>query len=74
MKVVIAHFKYFTDGFSINKDMLTRWLKHQKVSLQLTLLQMNKSPVSFTYKSTCFLHLQALEYLTRNHYLADLVG
>jgi NADH:ubiquinone oxidoreductase subunit D len=25
-------------------------------------------------KAPGFLHLQALEYLTRNHYLADLVG
>lgn len=38
MKVVIAHFKYFTDGFSINKGKATRLLKHQKVSLATYLL------------------------------------
>lgn len=75
MESVIAHFKYFTDGFSINKGQAYALVEAPKGEFATYLLANGTNrPLRLRIKAPGFLHLQALEYLTRNHYLADLVA
>jgi NADH dehydrogenase I D subunit len=75
MESVIAHFKYFTDGFSINKGQAYALVEAPKGEFATYLVSNGTNrPLRLRIKAPGFLHLQALDYLTRNHYLADLVA
>jgi len=74
MESVITHFKYFTDGFSINKGQAYALVEAPKGEFATYIVANGTNkPLRLRIKAPGFLHLQALEYLTRNHYLADLV-
>jgi NADH dehydrogenase (ubiquinone) Fe-S protein 2 len=75
MENVIAHFKYFTDGFAIDKGEAYALVEAPKGEFATYLISNGSNrPLRLRIKAPGFLHLQALEYLTRNHYLADLVA
>jgi len=74
MESIIGHFKYFTDGFSIEKGESYALVEAPKGEFATYLIANGSNrPYRLRIKAPGFLHLQALEYLTRDHYLADLV-
>jgi NADH-quinone oxidoreductase subunit D len=75
MESVIAHFKYFTDGFSIDKGQAYIMVEAPKGEFATYIAaDGSNKPTRLHIKAPGFLHLQALDHFTSNHYLADLVA
>jgi len=74
MEYIINHFKYYSEGFSIdNEDIyVSSETPKGEFGVHLETDNANK-PYRVKIRSTGFLHLQALNHLVRNHLLADLV-
>lgn len=74
MEYTINHFKYYSEGFSIeeNNHYISTENPKGEFGVYLETDNTNK-PVRCKIKSTGFLHLQALNLLVKNHLLADVV-
>lgn len=74
MESLIHHFKYYSEGFTILKDLSYAILEAPKGEFGI-LLESNDSnrPSRCRIKSPGFFHLQGLNFMTKNLFLADLV-
>jgi len=74
MESLIHHFKFFTEGFSIHKGEIYKAIEAPKGELGIYLVSdgTNK-PYRCRIRAPGFMHLQALELMTRGHMLSDLV-
>jgi NADH:ubiquinone oxidoreductase subunit D len=74
MEGLIHHFKFYTEGFSISKEETNVIIEAPKGEFGVYLVSDNSNkPYRCHIKSPGFLHLQGLEFMSKNHYLADLV-
>jgi NADH:ubiquinone oxidoreductase subunit D len=74
MEALIHHFKLYTEGFNVPKDYTYSAVEAPKGEFGVFLVSNNMSkPYRCRIKSPGFLHLQALNYMASNLYLADLV-
>jgi len=74
MENVIHHFKYFSEGFSINKSENYVPIEAPKgeFGVFFICLDTNK-PYRCKFKSPGFLHLQGIDFMAQTHFLADVV-
>jgi NADH dehydrogenase (ubiquinone) Fe-S protein 2 len=74
MESLIHHFKYFSEGFSIKKGYSYISIEHPKGEFGVSLITNNTNkPYRCKIKSPGFIHLQAIDFFSRGHLLADLV-
>jgi NADH dehydrogenase (ubiquinone) Fe-S protein 2 len=74
MEALIHHFKLYTEGFNVPKDYTYSAVEAPKGEFGVFLVSNNISkPYRCRIKSPGFLHLQGLNYMAKNLYLADLV-
>jgi len=74
MEALIHHFKLYTEGFNIPKEFTYSVVEAPKGEFGVFLVSNNLSkPYRCRIKSPGFLHLQGLDYMANNLYLADLV-
>ncbi len=75
MESLIHHFKYYSEGFSIPKNETYIATEAPKGEFGIFLISdgTNK-PYRCKIKAPGFTHLQALNYMTKNHLLADVVA
>ena len=74
MESVINHFKYYTEGFTLDNEDLYIASETPKGEFGIHLETNNSNkPYRVKIRSTGFLHLQALNHIVHNHLLADLV-
>ncbi len=74
MQSLIHHFKYFTEGFRIPKDENYSVVEAPKGEFGIYLSSDNTNrPYRCRIKAPGFLHLQGLDFMSRGHFLADLV-
>jgi NADH:ubiquinone oxidoreductase subunit D len=74
MQSLIHHFKYFTEGFRIPKDETYSVVEAPKGEFGIYLSSDNTNrPYRCRIKAPGFLHLQGLDFMSRGHFLADLV-
>jgi len=74
MEALIHHFKYYSEGFNILKDLIYVIIEAPKGEFGV-LLESNDTnrPSRCRIKSPGFFHLQGLDFMTKNLFLADLV-
>lgn len=74
MEALINHFKFYSEGVSINKNYFYTFVEAPKGEFGLYLSADGSSrPHRVRLKAPGFLHLQALDMMTKNHLIADLV-
>jgi len=74
MEALIHHFKYYTEGFCIQKEETCSIVEAPKGEFSVYLVSDDSNkPYRCKIKAPGFLHLQGLNHLAKNHYLADLV-
>lgn len=74
MEYTINHFKYYSEGFSVEENNLFISTENPKGEFGIFLETDNSNkPLRCKIKSTGFMHLQGLNLLVRNHLLADVV-
>jgi NADH dehydrogenase (ubiquinone) Fe-S protein 2 len=74
MEGLIHHFKYYTEGFCIPKEETCSIVEAPKGEFSVYLMSNDTNkPYRCKIKAPGFLHLQGLNFLAKNHYLADLV-
>lgn len=74
MEALIHHFKYFSEGFSIKKGIVYAAVEHPKGEFGVSLVTNNTNKaLRCKIKAPGFIHLQALDFLSKGHLLADLV-
>lgn len=74
MESLIHHFKYYTEGIYIPKEEYYSIVEAPKGEFGLFIVSNNSTrPYRCRIKAPGFLHLQALNVMTINTYLADLV-
>ena len=74
MESVISHFKYYTEGFTLDNEDIHVASETPKGEFGVHLETNNSNkPYRVKIRSTGFLHLQALNHIVHNHLLADLV-
>ena len=74
MESLIHHFKYFSEGFTIPKGIVYAAVEHPKGEFGVALVTNGTNkPYRCKIKAPGFIHLQALDFLSRGHLLADLV-
>jgi len=74
MEYIINHFKYYSEGFSVDEDDFYVCTETPKGEFGVHLETANSNkPYRVKIRSTGFLHIQALNYIVRNNMLADLV-
>lgn len=74
MEALINHFKLYTEGFNVPKEYTYSAVEAPKGEFGVFLVSNNISkPYRCRIKSPGFLHLQGLNYMVKNLYLADLV-
>jgi NADH dehydrogenase I D subunit len=74
MEALISHFKLFTEGFSLEAEDNYTSAETPKGEFGVY-LETNNANTAYRCKirSPGFFHLQALDYMTRNHLIADVV-
>lgn len=74
MESVIHHFKYYTESFNVERNENYTVIETPKGEFGVYIISdgTNK-PYRCKVRSTGFLHLQALDYMAKNHMLADVV-
>lgn len=74
MEALINHFKLFSEGFSVPKTEVYLGVEAPKGEFGVYLVSdgTNK-PYRCKIKSPGFLHLQGLDFMAKNHLLADVV-
>lgn len=74
MEALIHHFKLYSEGINISKEFTYSSVEAPKGEFGVLLSSCDISkPYRCRIKSPGFLHLQGLDYMARNLYLADLV-
>jgi NADH:ubiquinone oxidoreductase subunit D len=75
MEALIHHFKLYSEGFSVPKELSYVTVEAPKGEFSI-LLSSNDSnrPYRCRIKSPGFFHLQGLDFMSRNLFLADLVA
>jgi NADH dehydrogenase (ubiquinone) Fe-S protein 2 len=74
MESLIHHFKFFSYGFSINKDEVYSVIEAPKGEFGVFLVSNNTNkPYRCHIKAPGFLHLQGLDFMSKKSYLSDLV-
>jgi NADH:ubiquinone oxidoreductase subunit D len=74
MEGLIHHFKFYTEGFSIKKEETNAIIEAPKGEFGVYLVSNDTNkPYRCRIKSPGFLHLQGLELMSKNSFLADLV-
>jgi NADH:ubiquinone oxidoreductase subunit D len=74
MEGLIHHFKYYTEGFSISKEESCALVEAPKGEFSVYLVSDNSNKAyRCRIKAPGFLHLQGLNFLAKNLFLADLV-
>jgi len=75
MEALIHHFKLYSEGFSINKELTYNAIEAPKGEFSVLLASNNTNrPYRCRIKSPGFFHLQGLDFMVKNLYLADLVA
>jgi len=74
MENMIRHFKYWQDGFTLNKNFIYSAVESSKGEFGIFLVT-NKTnkPYRCKIKSPAYSHINLLNYLSKNIMLADLV-
>jgi NADH dehydrogenase (ubiquinone) Fe-S protein 2 len=71
---LIHHFKFFSEGFSIPKEETYSVIEAPKGEFGVYLVSNDTNrPYRCRIKAPGFLHLQGLDFMVKNSYLADLV-
>jgi NADH dehydrogenase (ubiquinone) Fe-S protein 2 len=74
MEALIHHFKLYSEGFSVLKELAYSVVEAPKGEFAVLLASNNTNrPYRCRIKSPGFFHLQGLDYMVKNLYLADLV-
>lgn len=74
MESLIHHFKYFSEGFTVPKGTVYAAVEHPKGEFGVALVTNGTNkPYRCKIKAPGFIHLQALDFMSRGHLLADLV-
>eukprot|EP01100_Stratorugosa_tubuloviscum_P015304 TRINITY_DN86_c0_g1_i1.p1 TRINITY_DN86_c0_g1~~TRINITY_DN86_c0_g1_i1.p1 ORF type:complete len:429 (-),score=111.60 TRINITY_DN86_c0_g1_i1:1478-2764(-) len=74
MEGLIHHFKLYTEGFIVPKGEIYECVEAPKGEFGVYILSDNNNmPFRCKIRAPGFFHLQALDFLARNHLLADLV-
>lgn len=74
MEAVIHHFKYYTDGFNVPEGEVYMGTEAPKGELGVFLISDGTNrPYRCKIKAPGFSHLQALELMSKNHLIADVV-
>jgi len=74
MEALIHHFKLYSEGFSIEKEMSYAAVEAPKGEFSVLLVSNDTNrPNRCRIKSPGFLHLQGLNFMSKDLYLADLV-
>jgi len=74
MESVIHHFKYFTEGFTLNHGETYTSTEAPKGEFGIYLVSNGKEkPYRCKIKAPGFSHLQALNFMSQNHMIADVV-
>jgi len=75
MESLIHHFKLYSEGFSINKELTYNAIEAPKGEFSVLLASNHTNrPYRCRIKSPGFFHLQGLDFMVKNLYLADLVA
>lgn len=74
MESLIHHFKFFSEGFSIAKSSVYSVVEAPKGEFGLYIVaDGTNKPYRFRIKAPGFLHLQGLEFMSKDHLIADVV-
>jgi NADH:ubiquinone oxidoreductase subunit D len=74
MEALIHHFKFYSEGFYISENFSYSIVEAPKGEFGVLLTSASTSrPYRCRIKSPGFLHLQGLDFMVKNLYLADLV-
>lgn len=74
MESLIHHFKLFSEGFNVNVGETYCAVEHPKGEFGVFLVSDNSNkPYRCKIKAPGFAHLQAIDYLSKGHLLADVV-
>lgn len=74
MEELIKHFKYWSDGFSVDSGWVYKAVESPKGEFGVSLLADNTNkPYKCKIKSPAYQHLQILPIIAKGHFLADLV-
>jgi NADH:ubiquinone oxidoreductase subunit D len=74
MESLIHHFKLFTEGFNVPKSEAYRVVEAPKGEFGLYLASDGSNrPYRFHIKAPGFLHLQGLDFMAKDHMIADVV-
>jgi NADH:ubiquinone oxidoreductase subunit D len=74
MESLIHHFKFFTEGFMVSKGETYAMVEAPKGEFAVFIFSNdNSKPYRCRIKAPGFLHLQGLEFMSYNLFLADLV-
>ena len=73
MEAIIHHFKLFTEGYRVPKGLTYRCVEAPKGEFGVVLVSDGSSkPYRCKLRAPGFVHLQALNFLSKGHQLADL--
>ncbi|RMG93007.1 MAG: NADH-quinone oxidoreductase subunit D [Zetaproteobacteria bacterium] len=75
MEALIHHFKYFAEGFHVPEGEVYAAVEHPKGEFGVYLISDGSNkPYRMKVRAAGFPHLQALDYMTRGHMVADVVA
>lgn len=74
MENMIHHFKFFSEGFSVKKGLIYAYNEAPKGEFGVFLVSdSTNKPYRCHIKAPGFLHLQGLNIMSKNHFIADIV-
>ena len=74
MEALIHHFKLFTEGYRVDKDEIYTAVEAPKGEFGVYLISNNTNrPYRCKIKAPGFAHLQALDFMSKGHLIADVV-
>ena len=75
MESLIHHFKFYTEGFFINREEVSSIVEAPKGEFGIYLISDDSNkPYRCRIKSPGFLHLQGIDFMSKDSYLSDLVA
>lgn len=75
MESIINHFKYWSEGFKVDSGWVYRAVESPKGEFGVSLISDNTTvPYKCKVRSPAYHHLQILPYISKGHFLADLVA
>ena len=74
MEKLINHFKYYSEGYILNKGLYYGEVESPKGEFGVTIISNNTNKsYRCKIKSPAYTHLQILSFLSKGHYFADIV-